>query len=62
MNGEGLDRIFGFELLDSKLSLEPTAKPASTVEEIALKLYSQAKVLKAAGKPFGQVTLPENEL
>jgi predicted KAP-like P-loop ATPase len=50
LDGEGLDRIVGFDFLDQLLAKPITGKPNSPSEEIALKLYDKAKELKAAGQ------------
>ena len=58
MDGEGLDRLIGFEFLDRVLAGATATKEDESDEGIALRLYAEAKSRKAAGQKYGQVTLP----
>jgi predicted KAP-like P-loop ATPase len=51
LDGEGLDRLVGFDLLDQILAKPGGDEPMSSDEAMALKLYERAKELKASGHP-----------
>jgi hypothetical protein len=58
MDGEGLDRLVGFDFIDTLLGTAPVRKDDDTAEGIALRLYAEAKARKAAGTKYNQVVLP----
>ncbi|MEO6993521.1 MAG: hypothetical protein ABI273_07820, partial [Lacunisphaera sp.] len=57
LDGEGLDQLIGFDFLDRLLADVAANQNDETEEGIALRLYAEAKVRKAAGQKYDQVGL-----